>query len=199
MRNVALIVLSIATLGGGVAFAQSDPAARERAASATRVEENPEEVIVRGRRLTELRAEVEITRERAYGNFNEINSNDDFDVYCRAEGRTGTRSTDRVCRAQFENRISAQAASEYMRTLAWNCPTGPTGEVITQDCLFSGYGQNAADSARAIEGQVPSMRDRMNEEILRLANQDDRFAQAILDWYEASQQLEAARKRGRGD
>ncbi len=35
----------------------------------------------------------------------------------------------------------------------------------------------------------------MEEEILRLANQDDRFAQAILDFYEASQQYEAARKR----
>ena len=58
-------------------------------------------------------------------------------------------------------------------------------------------GQNAADSACAIEGQAPSMRERMNDEILRLANQDERFAQAILDWYEANQQLEAARKRRR--
>jgi len=33
----------------------------------------------------------------------------------------------------------------------------------------------------------------MNEEILRLANQDDRFA--ILDFYEASQRYDAARKR----
>jgi hypothetical protein len=35
----------------------------------------------------------------------------------------------------------------------------------------------------------------MNDEILRLANEDDRFAQAILDFYEASQQYDTARGR----
>jgi hypothetical protein len=83
-----------------------------------------EEVIVRGRRLGELRSEVRLARERAYGIFNEINGSDDFDVYCREEVRTGTRSTDRVCRAQFESRISADAAHEYMSSLSWRCPAG---------------------------------------------------------------------------
>ena len=195
MRIVAAILISIAVSGATVALAQSEPASGERASSAP--QETPDEVIVRGRRLTELRAEVEIARERAYDIFNDINGNDDFDVYCHKESRSGTNVPQVVCRAQFENRISAAAATEYMRALAWNCPTGPAGEVLTQDCMFSGYGQNAADSARAIEGQAPSMRERMNDEILRLANQDERFAQAILDWYEANQQLEAARKRRR--
>jgi len=42
------------------------------------------------------------------------------------------------------------------------------------------------------------MRDRMNAEVLRLAQQDLRFGQAILDFYEASQEYGAARK-GRED
>jgi hypothetical protein len=101
---------------------------------------------VRGRRLSELSVDLQIARERAYDLFNDLNSNDDFDVYCHAEGRTGTRLTETVCRAQFENRISARAASEYL-------------------------------------------------EIFQLARENDEFAQAILDWDEANQQLEAARKR----
>src|SRR5512139_2490199 len=109
MRIVAAILVSVAALGAGAALPQSAPGNPERAGSAP--QESPDEVVVRGRRLSDLRAEVQIARERAYEIFNEINSSDDFDVYCRAEGRTGTRSTDRVCRAQFENRISAAAAT----------------------------------------------------------------------------------------
>ena len=46
--------------------------------------EAPEEIVVRGRRLVELGVEVEKAREHA-AIFNEINSNDDFDVHCRDE------------------------------------------------------------------------------------------------------------------
>jgi hypothetical protein len=39
----------------------------------------------------------------------------------------------------------------------------------------------------------------MKDEIVRLANQNARFAQAILDWYEKTQQYEAARRRRRAE
>jgi len=35
----------------------------------------------------------------------------------------------------------------------------------------------------------------MTHEIFRVARENDEFAQAILDWYEANQQYDAARKR----
>jgi hypothetical protein len=184
---------SMAIPCGGVAAAQSESAARD-GNGAMASQENPEEVIVRGRRLGELRSDVQLARERAYGIFNEINSSDDFDVYCREEGRTGTRSTDRVCRAQFENRISADAAQEYMSSLSWRCPAGLPG----QECMFSDYSSSAISAAQGIESQALSKREQMKKEILRLANEDDRFAQAIIDWYEANQQYEEARK-GRND
>ncbi len=191
---VALTVLSIAVAGSGPALAQSEPAAGERR-DAARQQEAPEDVVVRGRRLGELRAEIENARRRAYGIFNDINSNDEFDVYCRKESQPGTNVPRQVCRAQFERRISADAASEYMGTLARNCPVGPGGVLDTQACMFSNYGQNAAEAARGIEGQLLGKHEQMNAEILRLANEDERFGQAILDYYEASQQYEAARKR----
>lgn len=194
MRILVLMMLSIAVSRGGVVAAQGEPAAPERADDSPTLEP-PEEVVVRGRRLTDLRSEVQMAREQAYAIFNQINSNDDFDVYCRDEGRTGTRVTQRVCRAQFENRISAAAATEYMRALSWVCPPGQAGAVDTQACMFSNYASGAKSAAQGVEGQAPSMRDQMNEEILRLANQDERFAQAILEWYEAKQEYEAARRR----
>ena len=197
MRVVVLIVLSSFTVSGSAyALANSQSAVQERAAGAAEpsAREAPEEVIVRGQRLAEFRYEVQETRERAYAIFNEINSSDDFDVHCTDERKYHSRAKKRVCRAQFENRISADAAKEYMAFMHMNCPS--TGGVIdSQACMFSGIGQQAAGQARAVEGQAPPMHDRMNDEIVRLANENDEFAQAILDFYEASQQYTEARGR----
>ena len=63
MRSLlALIVLSM-NVPDGLALAQTEPPPRER--SATAPQEQPEEVVVRGRRIGELRAEVEDAREHA--------------------------------------------------------------------------------------------------------------------------------------
>jgi hypothetical protein len=141
MRSfVALIALS-ASAFGGVALAQTEPPARERGASPS--QDEPEEVVVRGRRIGQLRAEVEDARERAYGLFNDLNSNDEFDVYCHKESRSGTNVPQVFCRAQFENRISAAAAREYMSTLFTLCQPDANGFLDTQACLFSGPGVSA--------------------------------------------------------
>ena len=76
-----------------------------------------------------------------------------------------------------------------------SCQAGPDGAVNTQACMFSDLGQSAAAAARGAESQLPTKHEQMKDEIVRLANQDDRFAQAILDWYEKTQQYEAARRR----
>ena len=190
MRSfVALIVLSL-NATGDLALAQTEPLAQQRGAAA--LQEQTEEVVVRGRRIGELRAEVEDARERAYELFNDLNSNDDFDVYCRRESRSGTNVPQVVCRAQFENRISADAAQEYMASLAWQCPGGPEN---LQECMFNDYSSAGKSAALGIEGQLPGKREQMADEIFRVARENDEFARAILDWYEANQQYEAARRR----
>jgi hypothetical protein len=191
MRAAASILLMIVL---GHALAQSERSPGSSAASATQ-QEPTEEVVVRGQRLADLRYEVQQAREHAYAIFNDINSSDDFDVYCKNERKYHSRATRRVCRARFESRISADAAKEYMATLIWNCPANPGGFIDTQACMFSGPGQTAKLAAQRVEGQAPPMHDRMHDEIVRLANENDQFAQAILDFYEASQQYEAARGR----
>ena len=188
-RFAALIVLSMNTFGG-LAFAQTESPARERGATVS--QEQPEEVVVRGRRIGELRAEVEDARERAYGLFNDLNSNDELDVYCHNESRSGTNVPQVICRAQFENRISAAAAREYLSGLFSACNGG---RGVTQDCMFSNAGAGGINRAQGVEGQLPGKREQMADEIFRVARENDEFAKAILDWYEASQQYEAARKR----
>ena len=191
MRIIAAVLFSTVVSGTGVALAQGEPASGERAPTAS--QEAPDEVIVRGRRLQELRVEAEDARERAYDLFNEINSDDDFDVRCRDERMYHSHAIHRVCRPKFEDRIQAAAAREYLSGLFLSCEGGDGG--VTQDCVFSDVGQSAIHAAGGVEGQLPAKQDQMADEILRLANQDDRFAQAIIDWYEARRQYDEARKR----
>lgn len=185
MRSAAAILISLAASGGGVAFAQLEAAAPQQ---------NTEEVIVRGRRIAELRVEIEQARIRAYDIFNEINSDDDFDVRCQDESRSGTRMPQQVCRARFEDRISSRAGQEYIGALKWVCREG-----LTQDCIFSEGSSYGISAAQGVEGEAPLKRQQLKQEIARLANENDEFAQAILDWYEANQVYEARRKRRRGD
>jgi hypothetical protein len=192
MRIVAAFLFSLAASGANIVVAQSEPGQRT---GPPVPQQNPEEVIVRGRRLGELRFEIEQARIRAYDMFNEINSDDDFDVRCQDKSRSGTRMPQQVCRARFEDRISSRAGQEYIATLRWRCPD-PEG--LTQDCVFSDYSSSAISAAQGVEGEAPGKRQQLRQEITRLANENDEFAQAILDWYEATRQYEAARKR-RGD
>lgn len=188
MRVVAAVLFSMAVSGTSVALAQGGPPASQRAATAP--QDPPDEVIVRGRRIGELRVQVEAARIRAYDIFNDLNSDDDFDVACHEESRSGTRVPRTVCRAQFEDRISSRAGQEYISAIKWVCPDG-----LTQDCIFSDTSQYGISAAQAVEGEAPIRRKQMTDEITRLANENDEFAQAILDWYEKSQQYDAARKR----
>jgi hypothetical protein len=192
MRTVALILFSVAASGPNVAGAQNESAG---AGAAARNQERPEEIIVRGRRLSEFRVEVQLARERAYAVFNEINSTDDFDVTCASEMRTGTRVGRQVCGARFEGRISRRAAQDYLATMKALCP-GPLG--LTQDCLFDpGLASRAIAAAKSAESEAPIRRDQLAEEIHRLARTDLRFGQAILDFYDASVRYEEERKRPR--
>ena len=200
MRTVALMVFSVVlSTGVGVALGQGQPAAGT-GSTAPSTPEPADEVVVRGKRLADLRIKVDRAQDHAYGIFNDINSTNDFDVTCRDEGRTGTRGTHRVCRPRFEGRISSAAAKEYIAALTMTCPAGADGAINFQACMFSGYGQRGMSRAQAIQGEAPGKRDLLSEEIQRLASENDQFAQSILDYYAAQQEYEAARRpKAKGD
>ncbi len=201
MRSAPWTVVLLAALAANAAHAQGDaavPGAAQSPAASAETDapggEAPEQIIVSGKRLVELRVEVQRARERAYAIFNEINSTNDFDVHCRDEKKHHSRTTRRVCRAQFESRISSDAAKEYMASLTLNCPSAG-GVISWQGCMFGPVGAGASSQARATELQAPPLHDRMTDEIQRLAEEDPRFGRAILDFYERNQQYEAARQR----
>ena len=194
MRSVGLIVCFVVTLAGGFAFAQNEPAAGRRS-SDSRAGQAGDEVIVTGRRLAELRVAVEKSREYAWGIFNEINTNDDFDVHCSDETRTFSHAKVRACRPQFEGRITSAAAKEYLGALFATCPASRVdGEIKWQECMTGAYAQRGLARARAVSAEAPGKRDQFSDEIFKLAGENEQFARAILDFYAAQQKYEAARK-----
>ena len=198
MRIVALMVCSIVvSASGDVAFGQNEPAAGERSAGSPNGQAD-DEVVVTGKRVGQLRVAVEKARERAYGIFNAINSSNDFDFVCSDETRTFSRAKTRVCRPRFESRITSAAAKEWMSAIAMTCPADSSGFVAFQACMTGAYAQRGQSRAQAVAGEAPGMHDRLNDEILRLAGENDQFAQAILDFYAAQQEYDAAR-HGRGE
>jgi len=76
-----------------------------------------EEVVVRGRSRTLLRAEIRIAEEALYERFNEINSDDEFDIFCRFEPVTGSRVLRRLCQANFWREADANIGEETARAL----------------------------------------------------------------------------------
>jgi hypothetical protein len=82
-RLILLTVTAfIAAPGSGASVQEESPVGNE---PATPPSETPEEIIVRGQRIGELRIEIERAAEAMFARFNEINSTDDFDIRCRAE------------------------------------------------------------------------------------------------------------------
>ena len=177
--------------GGNLVLAQDEEVAG-RGVVVAAPQESADELVVTGQRLSELRVEVQDARKRAYDIFNELNSDNDFDVHCGNQTKVFSHAKVFVCSAQFEKRIEAQAAREYLGGLLVSC-RGDAG--VTQECMFSAEGQRAIARAAGAESPLGGKRQQLNEEIVRLANQDARFAQAILDFYAVSQKYEAARKR----
>jgi hypothetical protein len=81
--------------------------------------ENLDELVIRAKRLKlrEMRAQIVEVENRFYAKYNELNTNDDYDIHCREYAATGSISKDRVCRASFEERLDIHYARDVMRMM----------------------------------------------------------------------------------
>jgi hypothetical protein len=193
MRIVTLMVCSVVVFACRVAVAQNEVAAGGRSAGSPAGQAD-DEVIVTGKQLGQMRAQIENARERAWGIFNDINSSNDFDVHCKDETHSFSHAKVRACRPQFEGRITSTAAREYLAAIAMTCPSDKDGFIDFQACMTGAYGQRAQARAQAVSSEAPAKRDQFTDEIFKLAGENDQFAQAILDVYALQQKYEAARK-----
>jgi len=113
-RLLVTAVLFWSVLSGGAAFGQPGGNADEDAGPAIEVDE---EVVVRGRSRAVLRAQIELAEEALYARFNEINSNDEFDIHCRRVTPINSHISRRVCEPNFWRTVQARVGEETVRAL----------------------------------------------------------------------------------
>lgn len=74
-------------------------------------------VVVRGQSRTFLRAQIEEAENAMYARFNEINSDDEFDISCRLQPINNSRMLRRVCQGNYWIEASAKGGEEIARAL----------------------------------------------------------------------------------
>ncbi|HJR69750.1 MAG TPA: hypothetical protein VKA43_06900 [Gammaproteobacteria bacterium] len=73
-----------------------------------------EEVIVSGQVPENLRIEIERLEVVVYERFNALNSNDELDIHCLVQARTGTNIPQRTCAPNFVIRAEARSAQKNL-------------------------------------------------------------------------------------
>lgn len=186
-KTILLALIPSALLSSGPLWAQSTaPAADDSRSDAS--SSDVEEVIVRGRRMSDFRSALEMARVRVYDLFNDLNSDDAFDVHCQHEAATGTRMRQHICRPRFKDDISNAAAKAWVYGLKEACPGG-----VTQDCIFSEYAQQAMSMAQAEEALEPVMQKRFELEMARVVAESPELQQAMLDYQALERSYDEAR------
>ena len=156
-KRLAGAVVAFATALWAPAFASAQP----QPATA-------EEIIVRGRSYDELRAQIRIRQDAVFARFNDINSDDAFDIHCTMDPAFGSRILERRCRSNSWREHEASFAQAWMRKM-----DGFTGADT------EGY---RAEQLR--------MQGLLKEEMRRLAYEDPELGAAVLQLGQAMQALQ---------
>ena len=126
-----------------------------------------EEIIVYGNKtLHHYRLEMYRAQDKVFATFNSLNSDDEFDIHCFKESRTGTRIKRRICRANYVTEAEAAEA------LAWQLgqPEVPARTVIIHKHKI------------------------LIEEMDKLVTQRPELLEAVVEYAAAIQDLEGARQ-----
>jgi len=103
-------------LVAGVALGLLLPAVRaaEPATDAAMTTRPLEEVEIIGKKLYQLQREVIEAEERYYALYNELNTNDDFDVHCEMHAPLGTKIKNRICTAVYIAKAQEAEAKAFL-------------------------------------------------------------------------------------
>jgi hypothetical protein len=156
VSSTVTIAVCCAVGAGSVALAQVP----ETGAEPVRDPQAVDEVIVEGRSLGALRSEIIRAEEAVFARFNDINSDDEFDIDCRMEIPLGSRIPRRVCRANYWRDVEVDIADEAVRWM--------------QGSTYSGPGQTA-------RGLQPYKGKLLHDEIRQLAAEDQQFRAALTE------------------
>jgi hypothetical protein len=116
------VVALCAGLISQVAWSAADPAVKsdERAAA-------PDEIIVRAKALEKLRLEIKRSQEAVYARFNDINSNDLYDIHCYERRRFLSHINGTVCQSNASRKFDAAIAESTLQGMQSQSPGSVAG------------------------------------------------------------------------
>ncbi len=149
----ALLVLCSLTVTVGVYGQDADsPQIPEASLNSTPIEEI---TVVGQRTFRALRLEIESAEIEAYNLFNDLNVNDEFDVTCTYEVYTGSHFPKRACMAAYLREAQARNIQDTLQ------------------------GFDVQLSLGAVQGEVIQKTMAMEAEMVRVAQENQRFAEAL--------------------
>ncbi len=102
-RNAVLWIAAAALLHAGQLQAEN---------SDSEAEEIDEVTVIGARPLADLRREITLAEDRMYAIFNELNTDDGYDIICKKETRIGSQIPKRVCLARMYRERRSEAAMD---------------------------------------------------------------------------------------
>jgi hypothetical protein len=143
--------------------------------------EEPEEIIVRGKTLSQFRLEVERARDEMISVFNEANEGENNDVRCRYEAPTGSRIPQRVCFSTAQDQASANGARDFLNALLMGAASASQGAETG-----IGAAQNAAG------GENRALVE-FEKEWRRVMGTNQQFYDTVVKYRELENEFNAAR------
>jgi hypothetical protein len=117
--------------------------------------ETPEDVVIRAKRmkLYEMRMEMVEVEDKFYAKYNELNTDDDYDVLCSFVSRTGEIRKTRRCEPVFVEKLKGQYAAEVLQLFQG----GPHSPVSPDNELFSRW-LVLQERAKGVINKSPELR-----------------------------------------
>lgn len=175
VRPMAVVLLAVAAMHwtvAGVAAGQDSNRALLPGESVTELEQ----VDVIGKKLQQMRHELIAAQDRFYAHFNELNTNDDFDIHCTMHAPVGTGIRQRQCRLEFLREAAAEQGQNFFLGLTSDPPTITRSHVPAQTQWY----------ARS---------DEYRETVKALLETSPELQELALTWQRLQEQYDAARKR----
>lgn len=188
MRRLLIPALLILQATAHAAVPQAEPSATP-AAAAKKGNQELDEVVVRGTRLSELRSAIVKAEDRFYARYNEINQIRDFDIDCIMDAPTGMKKKFRRCRTHLEVRARTEEAGDILERLQRHTSVVDGGDPVSARTV-------SIDIMSAYAGREEQFR----QHFLKLVNTHPELRALLNEREEAEARYErerARRSRGR--
>lgn len=205
LSQTAILLILVFGAWSGIALAQdteeqtdgqTTTAESTKEESAPQVSNRPIEqiTITEERSLLSMRNEIIREEENMYRLFNDLNSTDKFDIFCKRIRTTGSFISHRDCEPVFFGDLKRESArfalAEMRQAFAGG---GPPDEAILQN------GLDMLESEQELRRQARGDFEDMNEEMFRIASENPEYMEALIKLaqlkgdYELARQLKLAR------